>query len=244
MNHETRDGELKAGAATLVDSSRQPARAKKTRGGSGAGSPKAPKKTGYSGPKRGIRGLKRVLPSKGNGPDKQQNFEVLEGDANEIPEFWRDVLMGVLTVSSSEDVNDPRLLAMADIELMRAELQVNFFNTYTVLDEKSVNDQAGCETAGNKSMAKRWRSEGRIIGVPFVGTIVYPAFQFQSNGEPIPLILEVNKTLPKDCTDWQRAAWFVSPNEWLDGEIPVSAIQRGDLEVVNAASHAFEVPIG
>lgn len=245
MTHETRGSELKAGAAALAEPSRPSVRAKNARGGAVPGSHKSPKKAGYRGPQRGIGGLRHSPHSQGSGgSDRQSQSEVLEDDASEIPEFWRDVRMGVLTVPSSEDVNDPRLLAMADIEFMRAELRVNFFNTYTVLDERSVNDKAGCKTAGKTNTARRWQAEGRIFGVPFVGIVVYPAFQFQPNGEPIPLILEVNKALPKDCTDWQRAAWFVSPNEWLDGKLPVSAIQRGDLEVVNAASHAFEVPEG
>lgn len=245
MSDETGDGGLKAGAATLVESSPRQVQARDTRRRARHTSPNLPQKGGRSGPQRGLGGIRHAPPSKSGSAGKRSNRKAADEDGNNrYPEFWRDVQKGNLTVPSSKYVNDPRLLAMAKLDLMRAELRVNFFSTYPVLDEMAVHDLADCKTAGKCTIARKWRSEERIIGLPFGDIVVYPAFQFQSNGEPYPLLLEVNKAFPKDCTDWQRVSWLVSPNEWLDGEIPVSAIQQGDPEVVEAASHAYEVPIG
>ncbi len=244
MSDETPDGGLKAGAAAPVESSPLPAQAKQSSGGTRPAPPKSPRKGGRSGPQRGLVNLERTQSAKDNSIDKRSGRKESEEDASGHSEFWSDYKKGATTKPSSKYVNDSRLLAMANLELMRAQLRANFFSAYAVLDEMSVNRQAGCAIDGKTSIAMKWRSEGRIVGLPFVDVVVYPAFQFQPDGQPYPLLLEVNKALPEDCTDWHRASWLVSPNEWLEGETPVPAIQRGDPEVAIAASHAYEVPIG
>ncbi len=244
MSDETPDAGLKAGAATLAESPSLPAQARKTRGRAHRASPNLPQKGGRRGPQRGLRTLDHALSAKSSGTGKRSRRKAQDDDASKHPDFWNNYKMGAMAKPSSEYVNDPRLLAMANTELMRAELRVKFFNTFPVLDEKAVHNLTNRKADGKETTAKRWQSEGRIIGLPIVDVMVYPAFQFQSNGKPYPLIQEVNKAFSKECTVWYLASWLVSPNEWLDGETPISAIQRNCREVVSAAERAGEVPVG
>ncbi len=245
MKEDNRDGGLMAGAVTLLDSSQQATPAKRSLKPTRDVPPTFPqRKARDTRPTKRHRGDSRVSPSKKQSASKQLRSEAPEARDHRISA----ASSGARTESSAKllekDVNDPHLLAMVEIELMRAELRVYFLNTYPVLDAKAVHRQAGCKGADETRKARNWRSAGRIIGLPIVGSTVYPAFQFQSNGQPYPLIRKVNSVFRKDCTDWHRATWLVSPNERLDGETPLSAIQRNDPMVVEAATHAYEVPVG
>ena len=50
--------------------------------------------------------------------------------------------------------------------------------------------------------------------------------------------------LPNSFTAWQRAFWFVSPKEALDGETPAEAVKAGDDQVVETARVAGELVAG
>lgn len=244
MSDETRDGGLKAGTATLVDSSPLPAQAKKPRGRVRHASPKFQQKGGRSGPQRGIGGLKHSPSAKGSGTGKRYRRKTPDVDHNRQQDFLSVFENDTLTASSSKYVNDPRLVAMAKIDLMSAEVRLYFMETYPVVDEKSAHRLAGGKESDKMNKAKAWRSAGQIIGLPFAGITIYPVFQFQPDGQPYPLIREVIKAFTKDYTDWQRASWLVSPCEWLNGETPISAIHKNDSEVVDAAIRECEVPVG
>ena len=71
-----------------------------------------------------------------------------------------------------------------------------------------------------------------------------PAFQFDDDGQPWPLVQPVLRALPAYRSAWQRAFWLVSPNEWLDERVPADALHEGDERVVEAAGHAGAVVIG
>ncbi len=244
MSNETPDGGLKAGSASLAESSPLPTQARKPRGRTRRVSPRLPQKDRCGGRRRGQVDLKHASSTKDSGADKRHRHPQPDNDHNRPLDFLSIFEDDTLATSSSKYANDPRLLAMAKVELMSAELRLHFIETYPVVDEKSVHRLAGGKETDKDSKARTWLSAGRIIGLPFVGITIYPAFQFLPNGQPYPLIREVIKAFSVNCTDWQRASWLVSPNEWLNGETPISAIHRNDPEVVSAAKRAYEVPAG
>lgn len=138
-------------------------------------------------------------------------------------------------------VNDAKLLAQAMIDLSRANLPVEFLAKYPVLDEEAVHSQAGYEDEDKAGTAENWRSAGRIIGLPVCGVTVYPAFQFQPDGLPYPLLQEVLQAIPEEYSDWIRVFWLVSPNEWRGRKFPIAVIQEGNPKVVKAVSVAWKV---
>lgn len=245
MTEEIRDSGMKAGAATLLDSSQQATPAKRAiTPARDVPPPMPPRKTRNARPSSRHRSDSRVSSSKDSNVGRQSRSKVPKGSDPRLPVAQNDRQTAPFDLSPAEHVNDPHLLALVEMELMGAEFRVIFLNKYPVLDAKAVHRLAGCKGADKTRKARSWRSAGRIIGLPIVGTTVYPAFQFQPNGQPYPLIREVNKAFPTDVSDWQRAGWLVSPNEWLDGETPISAIQRKDPEVLNWITYAYEAPVG
>lgn len=242
MKKATQDGGLRASGATLAESFQRPTRAKQAHGRSDFRLPKSPQRSTRSLEESGS--LKHTSTAKNKRSARLSKKKPSETIGSRPSDDRYSAQKEYPEKSPSESVNDPWLLAMVDIELMRAELRVDFLNTFQVLDAEAVHRLAGGKGSDKSRKARAWRSAGRIIGLPIVGITVYPAFQFQPDGQPYPLIREVNKAFTKDCTDWQRASWLVSPNEWLNGETPVSAIQRSDPEVITAAKYACEVPVG
>lgn len=244
MKGKTQDGGLKAGTATPAESAQPPTRAKKAPKQARGRSPSSIPKTRGARPQSRPESYCRVLPSESNRVGKKRQESSLATGASGLPDAPSYAPERISATRQPDYINDPELLATVDLELMRAELRAYFLNTFPVLDAVTIHIQAGCTGADKTKLARIWQSAGRIIGLPIVGITVYPAFQFQQNGQPYPLIREVNEAFTEDCTEWQRASWLVSPNEWLDGETPVSAIQRNDPKVVDAAAIACEVPVG
>lgn len=58
------------------------------------------------------------------------------------------------------------------------------------------------------------------------GRKLYPAFQFNSDGTPSPEIARILKIFQDAVeTPYTIASWFVSPQDWLNGETPVDWMQ-------------------
>lgn len=83
----------------------------------------------------------------------------------------------------------------------------------------------------------RWRELRRVISVVQDGKVLYPAFQFDEHGSPLPEIERVLKVLEKDParTEWQNALWFVSENGWLRGKSPAECLRSDPGAVMQAA---------
>jgi hypothetical protein len=73
------------------------------------------------------------------------------------------------------------------------------------------------------------------------GELVYPAFQFGTDGQPLPGIADVIAAL-KDVveTPYAIAAWLVSPEAELEGSTPIDQIRLGRSKLVSevARHHA------
>jgi len=143
-----------------------------------------------------------------------------------------DLLMAGLGVTDRSEV--PQLLRNAR---RRAEL----LREFDPLTSAEVADLRG-STAGNRAaIASRWKSEKRIFSVGVQKTEHYPAFQFDRDGEPLPLIRRVLEAAG-DRDGWEIALWFTAINGWLDGKRPVDILDKADREdeITEAARHSFE----
>lgn len=139
---------------------------------------------------------------------------------------------------------DPLSAAEASIDRDNAELRREFLERAPVLDAATIHDRAG-HTGRNKAQtAANWRRAGRILGLPHGGRLLYPAFQFDPAGQPFPIVADILKALPQDWSPWQRAIWFVAPNEWIDGTAPVDALATHGPLAVEAAHRADDMPAG
>jgi hypothetical protein len=101
----------------------------------------------------------------------------------------------------------------------------------------------GRSRAANRSaMAGRWRSEGRIFSVEWKGRALYPGFQFDEQGAPLPIVARVLAALPRDrMSEWEVALWWTSANGWLSGARPVDRIHDPEQRpLIDAAQHLAE----
>lgn len=87
---------------------------------------------------------------------------------------------------------------------------------------------------------KGWQEQGRIFPVEDQGRLRCPAFQFNTEGQPLPVIAQVLSTLGRQSTGWELALWFTSPNGWTDDRRPVDLLVNEPEEVALAAEREAE----
>lgn len=86
---------------------------------------------------------------------------------------------------------------------------------------------------------KRWVTAGRIFTIERGGELLIPTYALDKLGQPEPILGEVLKVLA-GRTPFSIAAWFESPNSYLDGKRPREFLATDGLAVVKAAEHSVE----
>jgi hypothetical protein len=75
---------------------------------------------------------------------------------------------------------------------------------------------------------------------PDGGEAVLPAFQFDGQGDALPVVLEINRKLGAGRDPWGVADWWLAPNLWLRS-IPAQLLRRGvDAQLLAAAGAVRE----
>jgi hypothetical protein len=65
------------------------------------------------------------------------------------------------------------------------------------------------------------------------GRVVYPAFQFNEDGSVVDGVADVLKLIePTQLSSWTIAAWFVSPEDGIEGMQPIEALRSGGRDAV------------
>jgi len=83
------------------------------------------------------------------------------------------------------------------------------------------------------------RAEGRLVGLPSgSGQYVYPSWQFGESGV-LAGLREVRRALRGGDDPWTFTAFMVSPNARLDGQTPLAALRRGELNEALRAAEAY-----
>lgn len=128
--------------------------------------------------------------------------------------------------------------AVVEQACRNVEFRVEFLRQYDALETGEVDDRCRSKAAGAAELAGEWRDDGKIFGVERQGRILYPAFQFDGDGRPKPVVAKVLQALGKRGP-WQIASWFAAPNGWLsDDGRPVDVMDTDPDAVVNAAREA------
>jgi hypothetical protein len=119
-----------------------------------------------------------------------------------------------------------------------AEARSALFAEFGALRSGEVADLAGSRAANRAALANRWRGERRVVAVPVGDELLYPGFQFTSEGKPHTAVASALAELRSngDVSDWQAALWFVAANGWLGGRRPVDLLDAEPDAVVDAAA--------
>jgi len=139
----------------------------------------------------------------------------------------------VEALTPTVDVPKPDVLESARKQALQRTRILRDFGALTANDIASM---AG-SSAGNRSqVAYRWRKEQRVFGVPHRGATYYLAFQFDDEGQPLPVIAEVLGSIGR-WEPWDIATWFVRPNGLLQQRPPVEVLLTSPAEVIATAHH-------
>lgn len=103
------------------------------------------------------------------------------------------------------------------------------------LTSTEIAELAGSRAKNRAALATRWRKEGRIFAMTHHGQTYFAAFQFGSDGRPLPVIAEVLQAFGDDADGWPTALWFDAANGWLDGARPVDLLNSDPSKVADAA---------
>ena len=110
---------------------------------------------------------------------------------------------------------------------------------FGLLSSGDVAQQSMSAARNAGATAARWRAAGRIFGVTGGGkAALFPGFQFDSGGQPVPVIADILAVLQDRVDPWSLALWFTGDNSRLGGVRPVDAL-NSDPEAVLAAARAL-----
>ena len=121
-----------------------------------------------------------------------------------------------------------------------AKARAEFLKEFQVLEADQVHALYGSRAKNKSALAARWRAEGKVFAVDDRGRLAYPAFQFDGQGRPRPIIAKVLAELGDHVGSWQVALWLTSPNGWLDGVKPVDLLDKAPERVLDAARDIAE----
>lgn len=121
-----------------------------------------------------------------------------------------------------------------------AEAREGLLREFGALTSAEVSDLAGSRASNKAALANRWKQEGRIFPVTHHGQTLFPAFQFDGEGQPRPVIAEVLSTLGKQSRDWELALWFLSARGSLGGKRPADLLESDPGSVAEAARREID----
>lgn len=102
---------------------------------------------------------------------------------------------------------------------------------------------SGAEVKNPSGLANRWKRTKKIFAVTIDGKDLYPAYALDIGGQPLPLIKKIIELFGETKTPWALAAWFGSPNSWLNNAKPKDLLTSNPKRVLEAAQRSKEGPI-
>ncbi len=160
---------------------------------------------------------------------------------------WSSLVSLLRSVQLTEDLTeklagDPRLV-VDEVELprfddaavlaesaLRAGIRSRVYET-ELLTAAAVSRLLGSTSKNPRQLANRWRSAGRLLGVPHRNQYLYPAFQIDAEHVRLhEAAEEVNVLLCAQDDPWGVASWWLAPNGRLGGAAPADLIGDEDRE--------------
>jgi len=96
----------------------------------------------------------------------------------------------------------------------------------------------GSRARNATELASRLKREGKLFTVRDGTAEKYPRFQFDSHGQPLPVIAKVLALFKGKLEGWEIALWFHSNNGWLPRQArPVDVLRKHPEALFEAARH-------
>lgn len=110
---------------------------------------------------------------------------------------------------------------------------------FGLLRSEEIAERAQSPAQNRSALASRWAREGKVFAVQAQGRRLFPAFQFDADGAPLPVIADVI-TAYGPASGTGLALWCTAPNGHLDGLRPVDLLVSDPEAVLAAAGQARE----
>lgn len=98
---------------------------------------------------------------------------------------------------------------------------------------------------GGSATVNRWLHSGALFSFKWESQSWIPMFQLAPDTLlPRPEVGRVASELRGAFDGWEIATWFVAPNNWLEGEAPISCVSRYAQKVLDTARADRFVALG
>lgn len=199
---------------------------------------------------RGVQALRDALVHSGR-PEGQALWEAI---ADVVADH--DTLMLILPPSTDEEHERFERLVQyitpddipQPIELLQArrsaQMRRDMLASFGYYSAEELADRRGSKAANRYATATRWSREGKVFGVPLGARTVFPAFQFNREGQPYPVVRDVLAALPRDdMSPWAVGLWWYASNPELPGRArPAELIGTPDEPRLVEAAHELTEP--
>jgi hypothetical protein len=135
------------------------------------------------------------------------------------------------------------------VELLQArrsaQMRRDMLMYFGYFSAEDLADMHGSAAKNRYALAARWAREGRVFGVPLGARNVFPAFQFNAEGVPYPVVAQALAALPReDMSPWAVGLWWYANNASLPGEArPAELIGTQDQERIIGAAARLAQPL-
>ncbi len=145
----------------------------------------------------------------------------------------------VETLTPTLEIPPPAVLLNARAN---AELRTRVMREGEPLTSMEVAELSGSRATNRAALANRWRKSGRVFAVPFATILYYPAFQFDPDGRPRPVIAKVVELFAEHrASPWSLAIWFLTEHPRLHRR-PAELVADAPEDVLEAARQTFDIP--
>lgn len=142
-------------------------------------------------------------------------------------------LIDTLLPPSSAIVTDASLVQVK----WNVEFRVAVAEEFGLLTAAAVAKNADSVATNSSALAGSWRKTGRVFSVLYQRSEVYPGFQFDDNGQPLPIVANLLGVLGR-LPGWELTGWMTAPAARLGGERPVD-VWAADPDAVLSAARAL-----
>lgn len=109
----------------------------------------------------------------------------------------------------------------------------SFLDEFPVLTATEVHELVGSRARNPHAAANRLRTDNRIFAIGIGDEYRYPAFQFDAEGRPLPVMRDLLRAAA-GLRGWGLALWLTAPNGFLDGARPLDRLYTEPQQVIEA----------
>jgi hypothetical protein len=113
---------------------------------------------------------------------------------------------------------------------------------FRLFTSAEVGRMLGSRSTAPRNLAAATRREGTLLAVTRGNHLLFPGFQFDADGRPLPVIRDLRRLA--DEAGWSETGivqWLCSPSTYLGGKRPVDLLVGDPSRVLDTARRAWTI---